>query len=106
MLHILATWSAAAAFFGAGLYNAIGTEPTRSSFARWGFPPWWCRVTGTLEMVVAALIAFPGTLEAGLILGGLIIAAAAWTVVRNREFSHLPPVGLFVSLLVMVHAAH
>lgn len=39
MLSILATWTLAAAFFGAGLYNAIGTAATQSSFARWGFPP-------------------------------------------------------------------
>ncbi|MDH6260418.1 DoxX family protein [Bradyrhizobium sp. BR13661] len=104
MLSILATWTLAAAFFGAGLYNAIGTAATQSSFARWGFPPWWCRVTGALEIAIAALMAFPGTFPFGLICGALVIAAAAWTVVRNREFSHLPPIGLFVGLLVLAQA--
>lgn len=58
MLVILSNWLLVAAFAGAGLFNAIGTTATQGSFVRWGYPRWWCRVTGALEIAVAALIAF------------------------------------------------
>ena len=85
MLHTFLIWLLAAAFFGAGLFNAIGTPATQSSFVRWDYPAWWCHVTGGLEMANA-----------------VIIAAAVLTVLRRREFSHLAPLGLFVALLVLI----
>ena len=105
MLHTVSLWLLVAAFFGAGLFNAIGTPATRSSFVRWGYPEWWCRVTGGLKMANAVLIALPATREAGLILGAVIIAAAVSTVLRHRAFSHLAPLGLFVALLVLAETA-
>ena len=101
MLHTFSLWLLVAAFFGAGLFNAIGTAATRSSFVRWGYPAWWCHVTGGLEMANTVLIAFPVTRGVGLIFGAVIIAAAVLTLLRHREFSHLAPLGLFVALLVL-----
>ena len=105
MLHVLTIWLPAAGFFGAGLFNAIGTPATRSSFVRWGYPAWWCRVTGGLEMATAVLMALPGSRELGLVLGAGIIAVAILTVLRRREFSHLAPLGLFVALLVLARVS-
>jgi hypothetical protein len=34
MLHVLSIWLHVAAFFGAGLFNAIGMHATKSDFAR------------------------------------------------------------------------
>ena len=76
MLQSLSNWLLVAAFFGAGLFNAIGTEATQRSFVRWGYPHWWCRVTGGMEMVVAVLIGLSVTRGVGLIFGAVIIAAA------------------------------
>jgi len=76
MPHTVLLWFVVAAFFGAGLFNAIGTPATQSSFVRWGYPPWWCRITGGLEMANAVLIALPATFRLGVILGAVIIAAA------------------------------
>jgi hypothetical protein len=104
MLHTASLWLLVVAFFGAGLFNAIGTSGTRSDFVRWGYPAWWCRVTGGLEMVTAVLIALPATRLAGVILGALIVAVAGVTVVRHRDLSHLAPLGLFAALLVLVVA--
>jgi hypothetical protein len=101
MLHTLSTWLFVAAFCAAGLFNAIGTSTTRANFVRWGYPVWWCRVTGGLEVATAGLIAFPSSREAGLILGAAIIAAAALTVVRHREFTHLAPAVPFIVLLAL-----
>jgi hypothetical protein len=105
MLQSLSNWLLVAAFFGAGLFNAIGTEATQRSFVRWGYPRWWCRVTGGLEMVIAVLIALPVTRGVGLIFGAVIIAAAVLTVLRHRELGHLAPLGLFAALLVLAEMA-
>jgi len=101
LLHTLSIWLLVAAFFGAGLFNAIGTPATRSSFVRWGYPAWWCCVAGGLEMVNAVLIVLLATRAVSLILGAVIIAAAVLTVLRHREFSHLAPLSLFATLLVL-----
>jgi hypothetical protein len=101
MLHALSIWGLVAGLFGAGLFNAIGTPATQSSFVRWGYPPWWGRLTGGLEIASAVLIALPGSREAGLIFGAVIVAAAVLTVLRHREFSHLAPLSVFVALLAL-----
>ncbi len=101
MLHDVVVWLLVVAFLGAGLFNAVGPRAVRDDFVRWGYPPWWCRVTGGLEIVGAALIALPATRGAGLALGAVIVAAAIVTVLRRREFSHAVPLGVFVALLVL-----
>lgn len=101
MLHSTVVWLLVAAFFGAGLFNALGTRVTQDDFARWGYPRWWCRVTGGLEIVSAALIALPAARGAGMALGAIIIAVAVVTVLRRREFSHTAPLGVFAALLVL-----
>lgn len=105
MLHTGSIWLFAAAFCGAGLFNATGTPATQGSFARWGYPPWWCRVTGWLEIGSAVLVAVPATRGVGLTLGAAIIAAAGMTVLRHREFSHLAPLGLLAALLALAGTA-
>jgi DoxX-like family len=102
MLPTIAIWLLVAAFFGAGLFNAIGTTATQDSFIRWGYPRWWCRITGGLEMANAVLIALPASRRIGLVFGAIIIGAALVTVLRHREFSHVAPLSLFVALLVLV----
>ena len=90
------------AFAAAGTVNALARPAQRESFVRWGYPAWWCRLTGVLEIAVAVLIAFPDTRIAGLYLGAIIMAAATLTILRRREFSHLVPIGVFGTLLAVV----
>jgi hypothetical protein len=105
MLHTLSIWLLAAAFFGAGLFNAIGTPATQSGFVRWGYPRWWCHVTGALEMTIAVLVAFSATRGPGLLLGALVIGAAVLTVLRYREFAHLAPLGFLTALLLVTQVS-
>jgi hypothetical protein len=101
MIHALSIWLLVAAFFGAGVFNAIGTRATRESFVRWGYPGWWHLVTGGLEILSAVLIALPVGRAAGLALGAIVIAAASVTVLRHREYSHLAPPGVFLALIAL-----
>ncbi len=48
MLHSIVVWLLVVAFFGAGLFNAIGTRATQDDFARWGYPRVNRRGIGTL----------------------------------------------------------
>lgn len=105
MLHTVLIWLLVAGFFGAGVFNVVGTTTTQASFVRWGYPAWWCRVTGGLEIANAALMAFAITRGMGLVLGIVIIVAAVATILRHREFSHLAPLGLFAVLLVLAEMA-
>lgn len=101
---MIVVWLLVVAFFGAGLFNAVGTRVTQDDFARWGYPRWWCRVTGGLEIVSAALATFSASRGVGLALGAIIVAAAIVTVGRRREFSHAAPLGGFAALLVLAAA--
>jgi hypothetical protein len=102
MLPVFAKWLLVAAFAGAGVFNAIGTPANQDSFARWGYPRWWGRVTGALELVIAVMIAFTDSRATGLVFGAIIVGAALVTILRHRDFSHLPPLGLFAGLLALV----
>jgi uncharacterized membrane protein YphA (DoxX/SURF4 family) len=101
MLHNIVVWLLVVAFLGAGLFNAIGTRATQDDFARWGYPRWWCRVTGGLEIVSAALIALPAGHVVGMALSAIIIVVAIATVLRRWELSHTAPLGVFTALLVL-----
>lgn len=101
MLHTALVCLLVVAFFGAGSFNAVGTRATRDDFVRWGYPHWWCRVAGGLEITSAVLIALPASRTAGLALGAVIIAAALGTVLRCRELSHTAPLAMFAALLVL-----
>ena len=101
MIHTLSIWLIVAGFFGAGLFNAIGTPRTQSDFARRGYPRWWSFFTGGLEITSAVLIAFPASRIVGLALGAVIIAAAVMTVLRHRDLSHLVPLSVFIALIAL-----
>ena len=105
MVHALSIWLLVAGFFGAGLFNAIGTQKTKSDFARWGYPRWWSIFTGGLEMMSAVLIALPVSRILGIALGAVIIAAAVLTVLRHRDFSHLVPLSVFVALIALAETS-
>ena len=102
MFHTILVWLLVIAFLGAGVANAVGSMATRRSFMRWGYPAWWCRVTGALEIADAALIAVPVARPIGLGLGAAIVLAAALTILRHREFTHLLALGAFAGLLGLV----
>ena len=101
MVHAVSIWLLVAGFAGAGLFNAIGTAGTRSDFGRWGYPSWWGRFTGGLEIMSAVLIALPASRVVGLALGALIIAAAVLTVLRHRDFWHLVPLSVFGAFIAL-----
>jgi uncharacterized membrane protein YphA (DoxX/SURF4 family) len=75
---------------GAGVANAAGSASVRESFARWGYPAGFHRVTGGLEVAAGLLLLIPPASRFGAVGSVAILLAAVVTLVRHREWSHLP----------------
>jgi membrane protein HdeD len=74
----------------AGGVNFAGPSSVRESFARWGYPAGFHRVTGGLEAAAGLLLLVPATSRVGAIGSAIILLAAVATLIRYREWGHLP----------------
>lgn len=95
------TWLLAALFVAFGIANFIGPKGMREGYARWGYPPYWRFVTGTLEFGAGVLMFIPALSMWGLALAAFCCLAAFTTLVWHREYSHTPPSAV---LLVVIAA--
>ncbi len=75
---------------GAGVVNFVGPKSVRDSFVRWGYPAGFYRVTGGLEAIAGLLLLIPATSRAGAIGSVVILVAAGITLIRHRDWGHLP----------------
>ena len=75
---------------GAGAVNIVGPGSVRDSFARWGYPAGFHRVTGGIEVTAGLLLLIPATSRAGAIGSAAILLAAVMTLIRHRDWKHLP----------------
>jgi uncharacterized membrane protein YphA (DoxX/SURF4 family) len=75
---------------GAGAVNFVGPQSVRDSFARWGYPASFHRVTGGLEVAAGLLLLIPATSRAGALGSAVILLAAVITLIRHRDWGHLP----------------
>jgi hypothetical protein len=87
---------ALAAFFVVGsLSNIFAPESPESiyeEYLRWGYPPWFHFVTGSLELTAAVLLAQARTRLWGSALGCTVMLAALATVTLHGEYGHgVPP---------------
>jgi uncharacterized membrane protein YphA (DoxX/SURF4 family) len=75
---------------GAGVANFVGSASVRESFARWGYPAGFHQVTGGLEVAAGLLLLIPVTSRFGAIGSAMILLAAVATLIRHRDWAHLP----------------
>jgi uncharacterized membrane protein YphA (DoxX/SURF4 family) len=75
---------------GAGGVNLAGPASVRESFARWGYSASFHRVTGGLEVAAGSLLLIPATSRVGAIGSAIILLAAVGTLIRFRDWGHLP----------------
>ena len=68
---------------GAGGVNFAGPSSVRESFARWGYPASFHRVTGGLEVVAGLLLLIPVTSRIGAIGSAIILLAAVATLIQT-----------------------
>jgi|SRR5271166_980294 len=87
---------------GAGAVNFVGPGSVRDSFARWGYPAGFHRLTGGLEVTAGLLLLIPAASRAGAIGSAAILLAAVMTLIRHRDWTHLPgAVGLTAVAVVV-----
>ena len=87
---------------GAGVVNFFGPKSVRDSFARWGYPAGFHRVTGELEVAAGLLLLIPATSRAGAIGSVAILLAAVMTLIRHRDWTHLPGAVVLTAMVVAV----
>ncbi|MBV9813344.1 MAG: hypothetical protein JO326_11375 [Acetobacteraceae bacterium] len=101
MLHTILIWATVAAFVGAAVDNALGRAKTKDNY-----------VLGISFVVVLChrrsgnrhrrLDRIPGYAAGGADPRRPHHAAAALTEIRHRVYSDLPPIGVFIALLLLV----
>ena len=89
---------------GAGAVNFVGPKSIRDSFVRWGYPSGFHRVTGGLEAIAGPLLLVPATWWAGAIGSVVILVAAVITLIRCREWGHLPGAVVLTAAAVVAAA--
>ncbi|WP_175873839.1 DoxX family protein [Burkholderia sp. BCC0397] len=78
-----------AAFFVAGsLSNIIAPRSIIDEYLKWGYPPGFHFVTGSLELMTAFLLARARTRLWGSVLGCTVMLAALATVTLHGEYGH------------------
>jgi uncharacterized membrane protein YphA (DoxX/SURF4 family) len=83
-----------------------GPSLVRENFACWGYPAGFHRVTGGLEVVAGLLLVIPVTSRAGAIGSAMIMLAAVATLIRHRDWGHLPVAAVLTAASVAAIAIH
>jgi hypothetical protein len=94
---------ALAAFFVVGsLSNIFAPGSIYEEYLRWGYPPWFHFVTGSLELTTAVLLAQARTRLWGSALGCTVMLAALATVTLHGEYGHGVPPLIVATLSIVV----
>jgi hypothetical protein len=94
---------ALAAFFVVGsLSNIFAPGSIYEEYLRWGYPPWFHFVTGSLEFTTAILLAGARTRLWGAALGCAVMLAALATVTLHGEYGHAVPPLIAATLSIVV----
>jgi membrane protein HdeD len=91
---------------GAGVVKFVGPASVRESFARWGYPAKFHRVTGGLEVAAGLLLLIPTTSPVGAFGSAAILLAAVATLIRHRDWGHLPGAVILIAAAAAAVAIH
>jgi uncharacterized membrane protein YphA (DoxX/SURF4 family) len=92
----------ALAFLGAGLAKLSGAAMMRAEFGIFGYPLWFMYLTGTLEIVGAALLLVPRLAGAGAALLSCIMVGAIFShLTHNQAGMTVAPLVLLVLAAVV-----
>jgi len=91
---------------GAGVANFVGSASVRESFVRWGYPAGFHRVTGGLEVAAGLLLLIPATSRFGAVGSAAILLAAVVTLIRHRDWGHLPGAVVLTAAAAAAIAIH
>jgi uncharacterized membrane protein YphA (DoxX/SURF4 family) len=85
-----------------GAMKVAGAQSQIAAFAAMGLPSWFRALTGTFEMIGGVLLAVPATTPVGSLVLSTIMVGALWAHAANGEWPHLVPVGVLLTLFLMM----
>jgi uncharacterized membrane protein YphA (DoxX/SURF4 family) len=93
VIRLIAAWLPIAlgvVMIGTGVANFAGPPLALRNFAMWGYPAGFHRVAGSLGVVVGLLLMIPVTSRVGAIGSAVFMFVAVATLIRSRDWGHLP----------------
>jgi uncharacterized membrane protein YphA (DoxX/SURF4 family) len=91
---------------GIGGVNFAGPSLARENFALSGYPAGFHRVADSLGVVVGLLLVIPATSPVGAIASAVFMLAAVATLIRSRDWGHLPGAAVLTAASVTAIAIH
>jgi len=86
---------------GGGL-KVAGEPHQTTAFAAWGLPPWFRDLVGTFEVLGGILLTVPATTPIGSLILSTIMVGALWAHAANNEWQQLAPVGVLLTLFLVI----
>jgi uncharacterized membrane protein YphA (DoxX/SURF4 family) len=90
------------AMIAGGSLKVIGEAHQIAAFAAWGLPPWFRALVGTFEVLGGILLTLPATTPVGSLILSTIMVGAIWAHVANNEWPQLAPVGVLLTLFLLI----
>ena len=91
---------------GTGALNFAGPPLALKNFAQWGYPAGFHRVAGSLGVMVGLLLLIPVTSRLGAIGSAIFMLAAVATLIRRRDWGHLPVAAVLTAASVAAITIH
>src|SRR5579862_7528025 len=87
---------------GTGGANFAGPSLALENFALWGYPPGFHRVAGSLGVVIGLLLMIPVTSHVGAIGSAIFMLVAVATLIRSRDWGHMPGAAVLTASLAAI----
>jgi uncharacterized membrane protein YphA (DoxX/SURF4 family) len=91
---------------GTGGVNFAGPSLARQNFALWGYPAGFHRVAGSVGVVIGLLLLIPLTSRVGAIASAFFMLVAVATLIRSRDWGHLPVAAILMAASAGAIAIH
>ncbi len=91
---------------GTGAANFAGPALARRNFALWGYPAGFHQVAGSFGVVLGLLLVIPVTAWVGAIGSAIFMLTAVATLIRSRDWGHLPGAAVLMAASVAAIAIH
>jgi len=90
------------AMIAGGSLKVAGESHQVAAFGAWGLPPWFRALVGTFEVLGGILLTVPATTPVGSLILSTIMVGALWAHVANSEWPQLAPVGVLLTLFLVI----
>ncbi|MFG1428043.1 DoxX family protein [Roseixanthobacter glucoisosaccharinicivorans] len=91
---------------GTGGLNFAGPPLARENFALWGSPAGFNRVTGSLGVLIGLILVIPAKSRVGALASAIFRLAAVATLIRSRDWGHLPVAAALMAVSAAAIAVH